>query len=100
LQWGAGSDCIIRRSSARSLLEQRLDQHLKNNGMRSAAHRAYAVEIGRKIIAKDAAMANTRAAGDLDDFFKICPGAAKIEALTLACGGRRPWRSYNLAPGA
>jgi hypothetical protein len=63
----------------RSAPEQRLDRHLKNAGMRSAAHRDYATGLARKQIAHDAAMA--AAGGDLDDFFKTCPGAARIESL-------------------
>jgi hypothetical protein len=60
--------------------EQRLDQHLRNHGMRSESARSYAVGLGRKQIAQDAAKAAT--AGDLDDFLRFCPGAAKIEALS------------------
>jgi hypothetical protein len=59
---------------------QRLDQHLRNNGMRSASRREYAVGLGRKQIAQDAARAE--AGSTEDDFFKFCPGAAKIEALS------------------
>jgi hypothetical protein len=59
---------------------QRLDRHLKNAGMRSAAHRDYAVGLGRKQIAQDRAAAEV--GGDLDDFLKFCPGAGRIESLS------------------
>jgi hypothetical protein len=61
--------------------EQRLDQHLRNHGMRSEAKRAYAVEMGRKILAQDAAKANDSTGSSLDDFLKFCPGAEKIDVL-------------------
>jgi hypothetical protein len=38
--------------------------------------------LGRKQIAKDAAIAADSAGGDLDDFLKFCPGARRIEALS------------------
>jgi len=66
----------------RRMPAQRLDQHLRDSGMRSEAKRAHAVEIGRRIVAKDAAMAASAGANDLDDFFKMVPGAAKLEVLT------------------
>jgi hypothetical protein len=49
--------------------------------MRSEAKRAYAVDMGRKILANNAAVACDSAGNGLDDFLKFCPGAGKIEAL-------------------
>jgi hypothetical protein len=61
--------------------EQRLDQHLRNHGMRSEAHRSHAVEMGRMILAQDAAKANDSTGGTLEDFFEFVPGARKIDVL-------------------
>jgi len=62
----------------RQMPAQRLNDHLRNNGMCSASSRDYAVGLGRKQIAQDEARA---AASDEDDFLKVCPGAAKIDVL-------------------
>jgi hypothetical protein len=80
---GQDSSCAVgdarHMQERRRAPEQRLDEHLRKNGMRTEAHRAYAVDMGRKIIAKDAAMAAT--ANGLDDFVKFCPGAGKVDLL-------------------
>jgi len=81
---GQDSSCAVGDTrylqERRRAPEQRFDQHLQDSGLRSAASRAYAGDIRRRIVAKDAAMAASR--GDLEDFLKFCPGAGKIEALT------------------
>jgi hypothetical protein len=81
---GQDSSCAVGDArhiyEQRRMPEQRLDQHLRASGMRSATSRDYAVGLGRKQIAQDAAKAE--AGSSEDDFFKFCPGAAKIEALS------------------
>jgi hypothetical protein len=62
--------------------QQRLDQHLRNHGMDSEAKRAYAVDMGRKIIAKNEALACDSAGDTLKDFFAFLPGARKIDVLS------------------
>jgi hypothetical protein len=83
---GQDHSCAVgdarRMQEQRRAPEQRLDRHLRKSGMRSAAHRDYAVGLGRKQIAHDAAMAEDSVGGDLDDFLKFCPGAGKIESLS------------------
>jgi hypothetical protein len=75
--------------------EQRLDRHLRNSGMRSAAHRDYARELGRRQIAHDVAMAE--AGGDLADFLAFCPGAGRIEALTPSARPSTPNNTRKIA---
>lgn len=61
---------------------QRLDQHLRQSGLRSEAHRKYAANLAQKTRAKSEAIAQDSAANGLDDFLKCYPGAGNVDSLT------------------
>jgi hypothetical protein len=70
----------------RRMLDQRVDQFLRNQGMRSEAHRSYVIESGQRLRAKNAAIACDSAGDTLEDFFAFHPGARKIDVLSTPSG--------------
>jgi hypothetical protein len=76
--YATGDAAIIQQRRA---VEHRLDRHLRENGLRSEAHRNYVIETGQRIRAKKMANDSANAGDTLDDFLRFRPGAGKIDVL-------------------
>ena len=75
MSFATGDAAIAERRRA---FDRRLEQHLRDNGLRSEAHRGHAVALGRQ---ERARMALDAASDGFEDFSMFCPGIARIDVL-------------------